>query len=192
MDINISFGQNTKDWIDIFSALLTPVIAIFAGYIGYQQWKTAEAERKQNLYEMRYDNLFNSIIENSKRYAKMTTQDLNKLDFEEQKRLDSDFKNNLNKYKYLIKKKDYERLNLIYGALSTCSRKVEELKYENIEEHQLSLDLLSSDINKFLNEIEEISDKYLRIEPEPTNLWKILGDILKNIILFILPLDKIL
>lgn len=65
----LNIGQsNPKDWVDVFSALLTPTVAIFAGIIAYQQWQTQEKQRKQDLFEMRYDNLFKVILENTNRY----------------------------------------------------------------------------------------------------------------------------
>lgn len=41
-------------YIDIFSALLTPVIAIIATWIAYRQWRTSEDVNKLNKYEKRY------------------------------------------------------------------------------------------------------------------------------------------
>ena len=41
-------------YIDILSALLTPVIAIIATWIAYQQWRTSEDVNKLNKYEKRY------------------------------------------------------------------------------------------------------------------------------------------
>lgn len=41
-------------YIDIFSALLTPVIVIIATWIAYRQWRTSEDVNKLNKYEKRY------------------------------------------------------------------------------------------------------------------------------------------
>ena len=44
-----------KDWVDMLSALLTPLVAGIAVYIAFQQWKTAERKRKQDLFDKRYE-----------------------------------------------------------------------------------------------------------------------------------------
>lgn len=41
-------------WIQIFSALLTPVIAITVAVIGYLQWRTNQNKLKLDLFEKRY------------------------------------------------------------------------------------------------------------------------------------------
>ncbi len=41
-------------YIDILSALLTPVIAIIATWIAYRQWRTNEDVSRLNKYEKRY------------------------------------------------------------------------------------------------------------------------------------------
>jgi len=43
-----------ENTIDLLTALLTPTIALIAVYIAWQQWRTAEMKRKQNLFEKRY------------------------------------------------------------------------------------------------------------------------------------------
>ncbi|MBI5886675.1 MAG: hypothetical protein HZB85_08890 [Deltaproteobacteria bacterium] len=43
-----------KDWIDIFSALLTPVIVVLGGYIALRQWLTSKDKLKFELYDKRY------------------------------------------------------------------------------------------------------------------------------------------
>lgn len=43
-----------ENWTSISSALLTPTIALIAVYIAWQQWKTAESKRKQDLFDKRY------------------------------------------------------------------------------------------------------------------------------------------
>ncbi len=43
-----------KDWIDVFSALLTPTIAIVVAIIAFLQWRTAEINRRQQLFDKRY------------------------------------------------------------------------------------------------------------------------------------------
>jgi len=43
------------EWIQIFSALLTPTIAIAGIGIAWLQWCTAERRRKQDLFEKRWE-----------------------------------------------------------------------------------------------------------------------------------------
>lgn len=43
-----------KDWIDLLSSLLTPIIAIAVASIAFCQWRTAEEHRKQLLFDKRY------------------------------------------------------------------------------------------------------------------------------------------
>lgn len=42
-------------WIKILSALLTPTIALIAVYVAWQQWRTAERKRRQDLFDRRYE-----------------------------------------------------------------------------------------------------------------------------------------
>jgi len=42
------------NWTQVFSALLTPTIAIFGSIIAYQQWRTARKKLKFDLFEKRF------------------------------------------------------------------------------------------------------------------------------------------
>ncbi len=54
--------ESTKDWGDILSALATPTLAVFAIYIAWRQWRTAELKRKQDLFDKRYE-VYGQVIE---------------------------------------------------------------------------------------------------------------------------------
>jgi hypothetical protein len=45
---------NLQDWIEISKALLTPVIAAFGTWLGYQQHKTSREKLKLDLFDRRY------------------------------------------------------------------------------------------------------------------------------------------
>jgi hypothetical protein len=47
--------MNDKDWIDIFSALLTPTVAILGIYIAVQQWLTNRRRLKLELFDRCYE-----------------------------------------------------------------------------------------------------------------------------------------
>lgn len=60
-----------KDWVDILSALATPTLALFAVYVAWRQWRTADLKRQHELFDRRYEiyeqvsDCYTSIIENS-------------------------------------------------------------------------------------------------------------------------------
>lgn len=47
--------QPEKTWIDILSALLTPMLAVFGALIAYLQWRTNELKRKNDYFDRRYN-----------------------------------------------------------------------------------------------------------------------------------------
>lgn len=50
----ITIAQGSKDWVDYFSALLTPVIAVIGVAVGLNQWHTNRNRLKHELYQRRY------------------------------------------------------------------------------------------------------------------------------------------
>ena len=48
-----SMPPNSNNWIDILSALLTPLIALIAVYVAYQQHKINKIRLQHELYERR-------------------------------------------------------------------------------------------------------------------------------------------
>ena len=44
-----------KDIFDIFAALAPVLISFGVAYIAFQQWRTAEKKRRQDLFDKRYD-----------------------------------------------------------------------------------------------------------------------------------------
>ncbi|EHV2395441.1 hypothetical protein LG585_002166 [Vibrio parahaemolyticus] len=46
-----------KQLVDIFSALLSPVIAVSVAYIAYQQWKLSAEKEKREQKADRYKNI---------------------------------------------------------------------------------------------------------------------------------------
>lgn len=42
-------------WIDVLQALLTPLIAVIAAYVAWQQWSTNRSRLKHELFDRRYE-----------------------------------------------------------------------------------------------------------------------------------------
>ena len=161
----MNIGQsNSKDWIDIFSALLTPTIAIFAGFIAYQQWQTQEKQRRKDLYELRYENLFKVILENTKRYDMYKKEEFDNIDFKEKNKLDEEFRLKLPKYKFLITKKDFNKLIEIYTIICTLFKAEERATNK---QDKKGTEAALKDIDNYFNQMDEIIEKYLRVEKEP-------------------------
>jgi hypothetical protein len=51
-----------KPYVDLFAALLTPVIAIIATYIAYQQYRANQLKLRHELYDRRLL-LYNAVAE---------------------------------------------------------------------------------------------------------------------------------
>ncbi len=44
-----------EDWLDILSALAPVFISMGVAYVAFQQWRTAEKKRRQDLFDKRYE-----------------------------------------------------------------------------------------------------------------------------------------
>lgn len=47
-------NSDSKIWVEILSALLTPLIALLVALIAWLQWKTSKAQVKNELFDKRY------------------------------------------------------------------------------------------------------------------------------------------
>lgn len=164
-NLTVYSGQNIKDWIDILSALLTPVIAILTVTIAFFQWQTNEKKRKQDLFDMRYDKLYFPIFICTERIRKIKEEDLS-LD-EKGKQIQneiSDFWRQFCKYKFLITNEDREKLQKHYNYILEIIQKYDYKNKDitNNAEEFLSVFALMC----HLMSMETILAKYLSIEPD--------------------------
>lgn len=191
MIVNIGHN-NPKTWIDVSSALLTPLVAIIMAYIAWQQWRTGERKRRQELFEMRYENLFLLILNDSNRYdmeEKEKFENLNSEEIEQQKK---EFNKQLHKYKFLIKQSDFDKLMSLHDKL--CSTLISEhLAYNDLNDIERPKKLISiyKNLGEIYGEMDEIMGNYLRVEEEAKNLWQLLVNFFVKSHYF-LAIDKII
>ena len=74
--VNITFGHaNTKDWMGILSAMLTPFVAIFGLYIAFQQWQISKTLEAFQVEQHKYDNFEIPLRELTKKYLSKLISD---------------------------------------------------------------------------------------------------------------------
>lgn len=164
-NLSVYIEQNLKSWIDILSALLTPMIAILTGLIAYLQWKTNERKRKQDLFDMRYDNLYFPIFTCIQNITQIKEVELS--DEEKAKKIEDEiqkFWQHYCKYKFLISNEDSEKLSKHYNLILDILQKYDykNMKMEEDTEGTLSVIALMYHIVQ----MESILTKYLRVEPD--------------------------
>lgn len=164
-NMTIQYNESISSLIDIFSALLTPMIAILTGMIAYLQWKTNERKRKQDLFEMRYDNLYLPIYTCTKHIQEIKETKLSleekgaKIQDETQK-----FWFKFCKYKFLITNEDSERLSQHYNYILEIFQKY---NYQNQNSEANAEEILSIiALIYHLMKMEEILTRYLKIESD--------------------------
>lgn len=155
--VNIA-KDNSKDWIDISSALLTPVVAILGCFIAYRQWKTSEKQRKQDLFDKRYDNLFKPILDSIQKINNINKSKLsNNIKLKRIEEVTQEFGEQYFKYRFLISQQDDEKLSKEYESITAAIKDTKEKDVEDV--------ILFLLIFKYYAEIEKILSNYLRIEP---------------------------
>ena len=178
----LNIGQsNPKDWVDIFSALLTPIVAIFAGIIAYQQWQTQEKQRKQDLFEKRYDNLYKKTIDIHYKMMNFNLKDIK--DKSEFLKLTIEHVENIEKYGFLLNENDTNKLLKITKNWRTHIK-------DFSESDSLDLDYYKNNQESCLNDIKLLLNSYLRIEDNPKNFWKLLGAGVQKVFFFFVPINK--
>lgn len=170
-NMTIQIGHNAKSWIDILSALLAPAVATLTILIAYLQWRTNERKRKQDLFEMRYDNLYFPIYTCIKNIQEMKCIDVS---LEEKgKRIQDEIQKfwiKFCKYKFLITNEDSEKLSQHHNYILDIIQKYD---YQNKNSEVNAEEILSIiALIYHLMQMEEILTKYLRIEPD-TRLYKV-------------------
>ena len=93
------------------------LLAIFGGYIAWQQWQTNERKRKQDLFEKRYDNLYLPILKCSESIMHIKDSKVSKEKRKQQIENEiAEFWKQYNKYKFLISEHHEKRakINLLF------------------------------------------------------------------------------
>lgn len=178
----LNIGQsNPKDWVDIFSALLTPIVAIFAGIIAYQQWQTQEKQRKQDLFEKRYDNLYKKTTDIHYKMMNLNLED--RKDKSEFLKLTIEHIENIEKYGFLLNEIDAKKLLKITKNWRTHIKNF-------LDSVNLDLDRYRDNQEACLNDIKLLLNSYLRIEDNPKNFWELLGAGVQKVFFFFGPINK--
>ena len=159
-NIVLYIGQvNIKDLINIFSTLLTLLIAIFTAFIAHKQSVTSEIQKRQSLFEMRYDHLYKEIIDV---HTKMMQLDFNSKNLSgELLNLRLDFLNKFEKYKFLLKKKDEK---IISKTASKWTNIIKDFSEKMKTDEDVDIEQYKQDQLNCINIINKTLEPYLRIE----------------------------
>lgn len=178
-----TFAKNYEYLIKAVGAFLPFLIAIFMAYIAYQQWQTNERKRKHDLYEMRYEHIFNRIFQT----INILENDADKYNEEEQKEINEILKD-LEKYKFLIKKEDIKILYINFNDIVDLNS--EYRKSHDIEQAKKIFDFVEKK-KQCQENIRNLMNSYLLVEEDPKNLWQILAVFFLKIYYF-LAFDKLI
>ena len=141
------------------------LLAIFGGYIAWQQWQTSERKRKQDLFEKRYDNLYLPILKCSESIMHIKDSKVSKEKRKQQIENEiAEFWRQYNKYKFLISEQDDEKLNNHYKYILEI---VQNNGASDVEQLGNLFALLGH-----LSQMEMLLAQYLRIE-QGSLLYKI-------------------
>lgn len=160
----------THSWIELLSAALTPTIAIVGGHIAYQQWKTSEKSRKQELFNLRYEYIFKPILEICEGIYDAVQNNVIK-DKKSQDKYNQMHRTKLKsikKYRFLLEDDDFITLLSSYGGFRLC-----------VSNH-FKINEINNDYKNYLSikmdKIHTLMNKYLNIENEPYyNLWMLIA-----------------
>jgi hypothetical protein len=187
-ELNTLAGQY-EDLVKAVASFLPFLSTIFLVFIGLLQWRTSERQRKQDLFEKRYDNLFKNFVDldflvffKAKLDGNIDDKEFN-LKIKKISENLIEYRKRLKKYGFLIKKSDY---NSLIDLISQGQKKIEnfsnlcsDVKFDEASLETYKLILISE-------KIESILESYLRIETEPT-LLDLLGDFIIKFFKFLNP-----
>jgi len=147
--------------IDYSNALVAPSLAIFGAFIAYQQWKTSERKRKQDLFELRQKHLYSKLLQLIKTVPSIAKDILSKENYGKFDTLTNYSKSRL-EYGFLLSKKDSENITKLHAQIFIIVSKFVTEGHEKLKEN---IDKYHSEImQKFEDELYDIFEKYMRIE----------------------------
>lgn len=146
--------------IKYLNALIPISITILGTYIAYQQWLTNERKRKQDLFELRREHIYSKSLELIYSIPSVAKAILK--DNLSEKSILVRYIKTYKEYSFLLKVKDYEKLEKFYKdsikVISDIASDGVENYDKNIKNYEDNIkDLLEKDLNN-------IVEKYLRIE----------------------------
>jgi len=100
-----------KDYVDIFSALLTPTIALITTYIAIQQYRRGRAKFRHELYDRRL-----AVFKAASNYLSIATRYGTTENFDEEEKAFREFLAANLESRFLFDKEDWLFLGLIHGA----------------------------------------------------------------------------
>lgn len=139
------------------------ILGLMMFYIAFQQWITAEKQRKQELFELRYEKLYKMPFE-------LLNKIPEKMDDEESKDEIIQLMDEYRKYKSYIPIEKYQRLKRKYN-------KSEHFVMEFLEQKITKEDYLK-EINNIRIEYYKELEPLLLIEPCSLNIWEIIYKLL--------------
>ena len=145
--------SKTIQWFSI-----EKLVAILTVYIAYQQWHTSEKQRKQDLFEKRYENLYIPMLDCLKKIENINKKKIAETKKREyvQKEIDF-FWERYGKYSFLISEEDDKKLTNCYNFILELSQKEPPTPEESTMLFPLFMACLKT--------MQQILGKYLRIEP---------------------------
>lgn len=163
--------MDSKTFVDLASNILLGGATCGLFVCAYQQWRTSEMQRRQGLFELRYE----KILKKYRDFLANIYPTLHLMDWngqpKENKTEHLDYLRNFlevwNKYKYFLSKKDRLKLDKMYEQVSSMATEIfKDKEFKNDELRMHFIKLLEKHINCVINTMED----YLSIED--VSLWR--------------------
>lgn len=149
----------------MFSAFLTPTIAMIAVYIAYKQYQTAHLKKEQDLFEKRYSvyivvqNFIEAMLLNPKKLSYATERNLLAPQIPQSYFL---FGDDIREYLYVLNRKscELEACNIVIGDVSSSPN-----YDQNLSEHSALFAFFKDQfyLTDGASNIEQKFEKYLKV-----------------------------
>lgn len=150
------------DWLEILKVSVTSVLAVFAAWIAFQQYKTSKDKLRLDLFEKRYA-LYNSLFES---WWAVTMNTENKIEYTDnvKVRRESHFLFDKNTrqfiYDFMWKLGEYSRLN---SRLTMLNKRFSERQIDNPERSEVTdkIEVMRPKMMDMIEDLGEIFRPYL-------------------------------